>query len=81
MFPAYQTMFINLAEHNQRGTASSSLLVSWDVGVGLGILVGGVVSRYYDYTAAFWCAWVVNMLGVAIFFFLVKKFYETHKLR
>lgn len=81
MFPAYQTMFINLAEHNQRGTASSSLLVSWDVGVGLGILVGGVVSRYYDYTAAFWCAWVVNVLGVAIFFFLVKKFYETHKLR
>ncbi len=81
MFPAYQTMFINLAEHNQRGTANSSLFVSWDVGVGLGILLGGVVSRHYDYTAAFWCAWIVNMVGVVIFFTLVRNFYEAHKLR
>ena len=43
MFPAFQTMFINLAPNSQRGTANSTLLVSWDIGIGLGILVGGIV--------------------------------------
>ena len=54
MFPAFQTMFINLAENNQRGTANSSILTAWDAGVGLGILCGGFgekVARYYGKTA------------------------------
>lgn len=56
MWPAYQTMFINLAPHTQRGTANSSVLISWDVGVGLGVLVGGVLSERFGYHSAFWCA-------------------------
>ena len=39
MWPAYQTMFLNLAPHTQRGTANSSILISWDIGVGLGTLI------------------------------------------
>ena len=81
MFPAYQTMFLNLAEHSQRGTANSSHLVSWDIGVGLGILAGGFISRHLGYHEAFWVAWLVNLIGVACFFFIVKKFYLKHKLR
>lgn len=81
MFPAYQTMYLNLAEHSQRGTANSTHLVSWDIGVGLGILTGGLVSRHMGYSEAFWCAWLVNLLGVALFFLVVRKFYLTHKLR
>lgn len=81
MFPAYQTMFLNLAEHSQRGTANSSHLVSWDVGVGLGILAGGFISRHLGYHEAFWTAWLVNLIGVLCFFFIVKKFFLTHKLR
>ncbi|MBQ7999013.1 MAG: MFS transporter, partial [Bacteroidales bacterium] len=54
MFPAFQTMFINLASNDQRGTANSTLLVSWDIGIGLGMLVGGSVAEHIDYYAAFW---------------------------
>lgn len=54
MYPAYQNMFVDLAPHNRRGTANSSILVSWDVGVGLGILLGGVLSKNYGYGPAFW---------------------------
>lgn len=81
MFPATQNMFINLATHQQRGTASSSLLVSWDAGVGLGVVLGGVVSEYLGYGHAFWMAWVVNLLGVAFFFLCVRSHYIQHKLR
>ena len=81
MFPAFQTMYINLAPHTQRGTANSSLLISWDVGVGLGILIGGVVVEYFGYNASFWVSAVVNLLGVVGFIFFARKRYLIDKLR
>ncbi len=81
MWPAYQTMFINLAPHSQRGTANSTILISWDVGMGLGILVGGVISEHLGYHSAFWASWLVNVLGVAGFFGYVRKSFERNKLR
>lgn len=81
MFPAFQTMFINLASNSQRGTANSTLLVSWDIGMGLGILVGGVVAEHVGYHAAFWTACGVNLLGIAIFQLLSRKHFLQNKLR
>ncbi|MEE1226064.1 MAG: MFS transporter [Bacteroidales bacterium] len=81
MFPAFQTMFINLAPHTQRGTANSSLLISWDVGVGLGILIGGIVVEYFGYNASFWVSAVVNLLGVVGFLFFARKRYLIDRLR
>lgn len=78
MWPAYQTMFINLAPHTQRGTANSSVLISWDVGVGLGILVGGVLSEHVGYHSAFWSAWIMNVIG---FFAYVRQSYLRDRLR
>ncbi|MBQ5898767.1 MAG: MFS transporter [Alistipes sp.] len=81
MFPAFQTMFINLASNSQRGTANSTLLVSWDIGMGLGILVGGIVAEHVGYHAAFWTACGVNLLGIAIFQLLSRKHFLQNKLR
>jgi predicted MFS family arabinose efflux permease len=81
MFPAFQNMFINLAEHNQRGTANSTLLISWDIGMGIGILVGGVVAEYYGYTVAFWTTVVSNAAGVAMYFITTRGYYLRNKLR
>jgi predicted MFS family arabinose efflux permease len=81
MFPAFQTMYINLAPHTQRGTANSSLLISWDVGVGLGILIGGVVVEYFGYNASFWVSAVVNLLGVVGFLAFARKLYLRDRLR
>lgn len=81
MFPAFQTMFINLAPHTQRGTANSSLLISWDVGVGLGIMIGGMLVEYFGYFSAFWAAGFVNAAGVLFFFTSIRKTYQRDKLR
>ncbi|MBO7490929.1 MAG: MFS transporter [Bacteroidales bacterium] len=81
MWPAYQNMFINLAPHSQRGTANSSILISWDIGVGLGTLVGGVVVEHFNYMSAFLTAWVVNLVGVIAFFAYVRKSYLANRLR
>lgn len=81
MYPAYQNMFINLAPHTQRGTANSSILVSWDVGIGLGILVGGVAAEYYGYRAAFFMAWAVNLLGFLGYWLFAKNHFIKNRLR
>ncbi len=81
MYPAFQTMFINLAENNQRGTANSSILTSWDAGVGLGVLSGGLIAERMGYSAAFLIAAAVNVLGVLYYFTRVRRHFEGNKLR
>ena len=81
MYPAFQNMFINLAEHNQRGTANSSILTSWDGGLGLGVLVGGLLSEHFGYHSAFWTASIINTAGMAYYFLRVRSHFERNRLR
>ena len=66
-FPAVQNMFINMCGRDERGTANSTLFVSWDIGAGIGTLLGGVLAEVYGFEFAFWAAAVVNFCGVALF--------------
>ena len=52
MFPAYNTLFVNLAPNSQRGTATSTYLTSWDVGLGIGMLSGGYIAEIASFRAA-----------------------------
>ena len=81
MFPAFQTMFINLAPNSQRGTANSTLLTSWDVGFGLGIILGGIASEFFSYDTAFWIAWLGNLAGVILFFTYAREHFLRNRLR
>jgi predicted MFS family arabinose efflux permease len=79
MFPAMQNMFICLAPASQRGTANSTLLTSWDIGIGLGVMFGGICVDWGGYNSAFWLAWIVNIVGVLFFFAYAKAHYERNK--
>lgn len=80
MWPAFQNMTINVAHNNQRGTANSTILVSWDVGIGLGILVGGVVAEHLGYSSAFWVVSMVNLAGLLAYFLVTKRFFLERNL-
>ena len=80
MWPAFQNMTINVACNNQRGTANCTILISWDIGMGLGILVGGVVSELLGYAAAFWTVVLINGAGVLCFFLATKSFFLRRNL-
>ena len=80
MWPAFQNMTINVAQNNQRGTANSTILISWDIGMGLGILVGGVIAEYFGYGAAFWTVVAINATGVLSFFLATKTFFLNRNL-
>ena len=80
MWPAFQNMTINVAHNNQRGTANSTILISWDIGMGLGILLGGIVAEHFGYSAVFWTVAFVNGVGVALFFLATKTFFLRRNL-
>ena len=65
MFPAYNTLFVNLAPNSQRGTATSTYLTSWDVGIGIGMLTGGYIAEVSTFDKAYLfgaCLTIVSML-------------------
>lgn len=80
-WPAFQNMFINLAEHNQRGTANSTILTSWDLGMGAGMLLGGILTEYLGYGKAFWVIVLLNASGAAFYYLFARGHYLRHKLR
>ena len=80
LWPAFQNMIISMAHHNERGTANSTLLISWDVGIGLGVLCGGVVSELAGYTPAFWVVAISQLVGAALFLLATRTFYQKHQL-
>ncbi len=81
LFPAMQNMFINIAGNNERGTANSTLLTSWDFGIGLGVVFGGVIAEHFGYTAAFATVAALHVIGILLFVFCSRDFYLRNKRR
>ena len=80
LWPAFQNMMISVAHHNERGTANSTILISWDIGMGLGVLAGGILSELSGYSTAFWTVALINLLGVALYFLKTRRFFLRHQL-
>lgn len=80
MFPAFLNMFISVARHDQRGTANSSILTSWDLGMGIGILLGGVLAEFISYTAAFWATAFSQIAGTLLLIVFTRSFFHRRKL-
>lgn len=80
-FPAFNNLFINLAPNSQRGTATSTYLTSWDVGIGLGIFLGGVVSEYSSFSTAYLVADICVLAALIFFVAVVAPHYQKNKLR
>ena len=80
MWPAFQNMTISVAPNSQRGTANSTILVSWDIGMGLGILLGGIISELAGYSSAFWTVACVHAVGAITFFAATRRFFLERNL-
>lgn len=69
MFPAYNTLFVNLAPNNQRGTATSTYLTSWDVGIGAGMLLGGYIAEIATFKMAYLFGAALTVISLFYFRF------------
>lgn len=81
MFPAFNTLFVNLAPNNQRGTATSTYLTSWDVGIGIGLLLGGYIAQISTFDKAYLFGACLTVASIVYFQWKVVPHFERNKLR
>lgn len=81
MFPAFNTLFVNLAPNGQRGTATSTYLTSWDVGIGTGLLLGGYIAQIGSFDKAYLFGACLTVVSALYFKLRVAPHFEKNKLR
>ncbi|NDW18409.1 MFS transporter [Dysgonomonas sp. 216] len=79
--PAFQSMLINLARHNQRGTANATYFSFWDMGIGLGIAAGGAIIERLSFGWLFALCAVLIIIGLIFFALISASYFEKNKLR
>lgn len=81
MFPAYNTLFVNLAPNNQRGTATSTYLTSWDVGIGIGMLTGGYIAEMATFRMAYFFGAALTVVSLLYFRLKAAPHFLKNRLR
>ena len=81
MFPAYNTLFINLAPNSRRATASATYLTGWDVGIGLGMLFGGKVAEMWGLQMVYILDVVLAAVAFVWFVAVAAPHFNRNKLR
>ena len=80
IFPAFNTLFINMAPNSRRATANATYLTGWDVGIGAGMLLGGALSTG-GYSGSFAFGAILVLAASIYFKVYVAKHFERHRLR
>lgn len=80
MFPAFNTLFINLAPNSRRATANATYLTGWDVGIGCGMLLGGALSDH-TFATCFTVGTLLVVVSLAWFTLFVTPHFHRHKVR
>lgn len=80
LFPALQTIYINMAPGSKRGTANSTYLTSFDLGIGIGMLLGAYFSDHFGYANMFTITAGFCIIGIVIYWFNSRKVYDKNKL-
>ncbi|MDR1200363.1 MAG: MFS transporter [Tannerellaceae bacterium] len=77
--PVFQYLFVNVAPHNMRGTATSTYLTSFDLGVGIGTLSAGFIASHLNLAAAYLAGAGCCALSLVTYLLLTKPSYEKNK--
>lgn len=78
MFPAYNSLYINLADHNQRATATSTYLTSWDAGIGLGMITSGLVAERFGFSTVYLLGSALSLVSMLYFTLHVTPHYRKN---
>ncbi len=81
MFPAMNSLYINLAPNNKRATATSTYLTAWDIGICVGISSGGFVAQCFTFYMVYLVGAVICIVSLVFFRYKVTPHYNTNKLR
>lgn len=81
MFPAMNSLYINLAPNNRRATATSTYLTAWDVGIGIGIVSSGLIAQHFTFYMVYLIGTALCIASLLFFVFKVTPHYQRNRLR
>lgn len=80
IFPAMNTLFVNLARHDQRGTASATYMTTWDAGIGIGMLAGGMMADRTTFSYVFLVGAICCFLSNAHWHLYTISHYKKNRI-
>ncbi|MBP8823347.1 MAG: MFS transporter [Flavobacteriales bacterium] len=80
LFPALQTIYISMAPSTQRGTANSTYLTGFDLGISIGMLLGASVADVYDFSTMYLFTGVLSFVALFIYWFWSRGVFEKQRL-
>lgn len=81
LLPALQTIYINMAPASKRGTANSTYLTGFDIGVGLGMLTGAGLAELYDFEFAYRFTALLCAVGLVLYVLMSRRIFDRNRLR
>ncbi len=81
LLPALQTIYIDMAPASQRGTANSTYLTGFDLGIGIGMLAGASMASKYGFENMYLLTSLLCFIGLLLYTFSSRKIFEKHRLR
>ncbi|MCB0773678.1 MAG: MFS transporter [Flavobacteriales bacterium] len=80
LFPALQSIYVDMAPAAQRGTANSTYLTGFDLGISIGMLAGAWLVEQVDFANMFLFTGMLSLLALGIYWAVSRRVYEKHKL-
>lgn len=71
--PALQSMAVSIAPPDRRGSANSTFLCAYDIGIGLGCAIAGVLISSFGYEEMFVIMSVFNILSIVIYLMIGRN--------
>lgn len=78
--PTFQTMKLNMASKGHRGAANSTFFTAFDIGIGLGMFMGGKIYALLSLNWAFGIGALLNAAAIAYFYIVSRDHYRKNKL-
>lgn len=81
LFPAMNSLFVALAPNNKRGTATSTYLTTWDLGIGAGLMGGGFLSELTSFSTTFIVGGSLVILSLLFFSLYTANHFLRNRVR
>ncbi len=81
LFPALQTIYINMAPSSKRGTANSTYLTGFDLGIGIGMLLGAYLGDLYGFSNMYLLTAVACTISLIYYWFISRGVFEKNRVR
>lgn len=78
--PAFQCLFVNVAPHHLRGTATSTYLTAFDLGMGIGMLSAGYIASHANLAAAYFAGAFCCLASLVVYVRYVIASYNRYKV-